>query len=92
MMYMKAIEFQKGLGSWRIFGVYPFIILTVVNNNMNVSENRAVLNDPSIYHDPSSFNPDRFDPTLGEAMEMDPTSIAFCLGLGRRYPKSLRLH
>ncbi|KAJ3572739.1 hypothetical protein NP233_g2891 [Leucocoprinus birnbaumii] len=45
----------------------------------------AVLNDPSVYHDPSTFNPDRFNPTLGEKAEMDPTQIAFCVGLGRRF-------
>ncbi|KAF8882583.1 cytochrome P450 [Infundibulicybe gibba] len=45
----------------------------------------AVFNDPSVYHDPSSFNPDRFNPALDKPIEMDPTPISFCLGLGRRF-------
>lgn len=51
---------------------------------MNIFANRAVLNDPSIYHDPSTFNPDRFNPALTKNVEMDPTPVAFCVGLGRR--------
>lgn len=42
----------------------------------------AVLHDPAIFKDPDNFNPDRFNPSHAE---MDPTYIAFCVGLGRRF-------
>ncbi|KAF8903471.1 cytochrome P450 [Gymnopilus junonius] len=45
----------------------------------------AVFNDPSIYRDPSTFKPERFDTNSNEAVELDPTPLAFCMGLGRRF-------
>ncbi|KIJ37779.1 hypothetical protein M422DRAFT_781573 [Sphaerobolus stellatus SS14] len=43
----------------------------------------AVLHDASTYKDPEKFNPERFNPS-GNG-EMDPTYVAFCVGLGRRF-------
>ncbi|CAA7262222.1 unnamed protein product [Cyclocybe aegerita] len=42
----------------------------------------AILNDPSIYKDPETFNPDRF---AGPKPELDPSTISFAIGLGRRF-------
>jgi cytochrome P450 len=39
----------------------------------------AMMHDPNVYHNPSTFNPDRF---LGDKPERDPTSV--CFGFGRR--------
>lgn len=40
------------------------------------------MHDPSIYHDPMTFKPERFLEAEGCSPEMDPHSIAF--GFGRR--------
>ncbi|TFY83623.1 hypothetical protein EWM64_g388 [Hericium alpestre] len=42
----------------------------------------AIFHDPQTYPDPEQFKPERFDPALGDAAQMDPEVLGF--GLGRR--------
>ncbi|KAF5372573.1 hypothetical protein D9758_005191 [Tetrapyrgos nigripes] len=41
-----------------------------------------ILHDPEIYPEPETFRPERFIPSAGKKMQMDPEELAF--GLGRR--------
>jgi len=46
---------------------------------------RLVFNDPERYQDPHIFNPDRYVDTPTHKGEMDPTLLAFSVGMGRRF-------
>lgn len=51
----------------------------IPENSLLIPHMWAMLHDPVVYHDPSTFNPSRF---LGHTPEPDPHSIVF--GFGRR--------
>lgn len=55
--------------------LFPYLQL----NHKKTDNSRSFTHDPSVYHDPSTFNPSRF---LGENPEPDPRELAY--GFGRR--------
>lgn len=57
-----------------------FDCITNVNGKL-----RLVFNDPERYRDPQVFNPDRYLDTPTHKAEIDPTLLAFSVGMGRRF-------
>ena len=87
MTLVRDTSFLKDLVFTRIFGksAYSFqhpLCLEFIQAQILTFLDRGFTRNPNVYHDPTTFNPDRFLASEGHIPERDPHMLVF--GFGRR--------